>query len=285
MLKYRMSEANGEVSKRPAFLDSPQETLTLKDFRKALSYYASMHNMILSAQKKEMSSEERARLRQFNAVFCQELQKLANYVPLIQKPKRKRTVKNARAGFLEPKYFAPEIVEFFKEVDLGKKCVVKDGKIVATKEDLKKSLGLFLKHGVTSSSLLTPLFSIYIKLNSDELVCKDNGQCIKFNAAMRKYFEGVCKKIEKDVEEQRKEIAEQVKRGQLPESALQKIPPFDLNKFRRPRLQTLIKYMTVPKESLSEEKLNFLKSPETYKSLKAEQEVVSLANQYYNQEE
>ncbi|MEM5804174.1 MAG: hypothetical protein QW350_05575 [Candidatus Aenigmatarchaeota archaeon] len=276
---------------RPSFLDNEDEKVTMKDIKKALNYYVKVHNALMNAQRRisvnGKNRIEREELHQFNLKFCQELRDFDKQLMKIKKNEKRRVNRdrNRNAGFLGPKVFKPALINFFKdkEVDLGPMCYMKDGKIVESDKPLKSELSLFLNSRITSSSLLTPLFNIYIKRNKD-MILKDNAQCIKFTAPMRKYFGEACKEVEKVMKAEKKEIEERIKKGELKPNVLNKVYDFSLERFRRPRLQTLIKFLTVPTEELSQKEKELLESPETLTRLKYEQEIVSLTNKFYRNE-
>lgn len=284
------SNSNSTTKKiqRPTFLDNEDEKVTMKDIKKALNYYVKIHNLLMKTQKRVSTngknSTEREELNKFNLKFCQELRDFDKQLMKVKKNEKRKMNKNGNrnAGFLGPKIFKPALVNFFKdkEVDLGPMCYMKDGKIVESDKPLKSELTLFLNNRITSSSLLTPLFNIYIKRNKD-MILKDNAQCIKFTAPMRKYFAEACKEVEKVMKAEKKEIEERVKKGELKPEVLNKVYDFSLERFRRPRLQTLIKFLTVPTEELTQKEKELLESQETLSRLKYEQEIVSVTNKFY----
>jgi len=280
---------------RPDFLDNPEKPITVRDIGKALQYYSKYHNNLINICKKIYSGKNgikalnlgdgedpKEKFNQLNKKYCQELRDLQKFIVKVKKSeKRTYNVKNRKAGFLGPKFFRKDLVDFFKEADLGPAYAVKDEKFVPTQKKLNQELELFLGQRVTSTSLLTPLFNIYIKRNKS-MVLK-NGQCIKFTPLMRKYFSRISGEVEKVMKEKRKQIEEQVKNGTLPASELEKVPEFDMDCFRRPRLHTLVKFLTVKTEELTDKEKDFLKNPATLARLKYEQEIVSATNRYYNE--
>lgn len=143
---------------------------------------------------------------------------------------------------------------------------------------------LLINQGITSPALLTPLFSIYAKVNN--MQDPANRQYLKATPDMHQFFEGTFNDLNKqDIAEprttrQRKKdpVTGQTVTEEVP------IPPFTAERFRYANFQSIVSLNRVPKDTLTVEQKEFLDTPDIKARLADEQHLVSSTLAFYRQQ-
>lgn len=240
----------------------------------------------------EVSKKE---LRQLESQFVKEIKDLPKYFR--EASKKKKTARaNGNNGFSKPIQVSDELRNFFNSVKLGPAYAAQEdaeGNItyVPTGHDLSEYLRKFLDEGVTSSSLLTPLFSLYAQLTNMQL--PDEPAFLKASPEMMKHFASIFKKLEAEdkeklaqkLAEKEEKIKENLAKGKKidREKELKKVREnvFNPNRFSYSRIPSLVSKCSIPKSSLSEERQEYLKKEEVVNAVKEEQAIVSQTLNHY----
>jgi hypothetical protein len=257
---------------RPELLDKPSDKeITIKDLRTAKDYTLKEIDRLLVIYKKFITSNGNQELKstsreEYNAIkkkLKSDINTIFN-LSISMKKRRRNGNNTGNKGFLVPKYFKPELINFIKEEanSFGNYCYFDENeKPIETNEKIVSKLSLLMKENITATSLLTALFHIYIKRNEESMLVNDQKQFIKFTPAMKKYFSGY-KDAMLDLIRKKKGT----------------VQPNEINfdKFPTVRLQTLFSVL-IDKDKTNSEKL---KSANVIESLKREQDFVSSTNSY-----
>lgn len=204
-------------------------------------------------------------LRTAASTVVAKIRELKKYHKEAGRPKKRQVLgpdgqpKRRGGGFSLPIRITPELQQFFATANLG----LVDPRDPGSGQLLSK-LALLTQYGITSRSLLTPLFSIYAQVNG----LQNPGQRSRLHADahMRQYLGSALAKLEATIPEH---MGKPGKSGKPPKRQ----PAFDSNSFPYSYLQYIIKENKV---SLSpEEKAALQKDENTLALLAAEQKLVS----------
>lgn len=230
----------------------------------------------------------RRELRSLESQYCKDVLNLAKFFSQAKKkPKTKRT--GGSNGFKNAMFVTDNLKQFFASDDLGLAYIKQDDGTFVQGEKLKNYLHLFLQQGVTSSALLTPLFSIYAHVH--KMQDPTNRSFLHATSSMMKYFGDTFSKLPVDDQEKvnalRTQLAELVKSGASQEE-IEKLQKkletpnlFDPSHFKYSRFQSIAARNRVPKELLTPEQLQYLKDLEVRQRLDEEQRLVSSTLEYY----
>jgi hypothetical protein len=257
---------------RPEFLDSPAKEVevTAGDIRKAKEFVFRELDTLISAYKKfittngdaEAKSSNREEYNNKKKLFKSDMNKLIS-LSMTMKKRRRNGGNRTNKGFLIPKYFRPELVAFIKEEadSFGNYCYFEGTKPIETDQKIVSKLTLLMKENITATSLLTALFHIYIKRNSNRMLVNDQKQFIKFTPAMKKHFSGFKNAMMSLMKTKRDNVQSD---------------DINFDKFPTVRLQTLFSVL-IDKDRTDVERL---KDSKTIKELEDEQDFVSKTNYY-----
>lgn len=268
-----------------------QGVLTTKDFRDYVKDVARGWADLVATAKKVATLEKGQAIRladgsEVNSATVKSLQSrmtaitkgLAKSYAALAKSKKKRAVtagSRRGGGFANPIRVTDELREFFKTAELGyiggvtRKNNVKrtPEAITANPNDpangrLVDVLGLLTERGVTSPSLLTPLFSIYALVNN--LQDPEHHNMLHADAHMNRYLGEALARAEAEVK------AHITPKGK-------QMPAFDRNAFPYTYVQYITKF-SKPAMSKDERKLEtktLMDQPGVMERLREEQQVVS----------
>jgi hypothetical protein len=244
------------------------------------------------------TSVGRREFKQFKSLCFKKLESLnKDFTQSKKQPKTKRV--GGSNGFRNPIVVTPELPGYFNETNLGpayEKIKNDDGTFSFKKLDknLIDYLPLFLKSCVTSSALLTPLFSISAKNYHMQL--PDNKQYLKATNIMNKHFVKIFDTLQKKDEEKIKEIRDEHKKLKddgVSEDKLNECQArltkaeedkFNPERFKYARLQSLVSQCRVKKEEYTEPQQKIVNSADIKEKLLNEQKIVSDTLAYYRQE-
>lgn len=243
----------------------------------------------LDISKKEMRSLE--------SLFVKDIKNLPKYFREAKK-KKKTTRSGTNNGFSKPMFITEALRNFFGSTKLGPAYTEQtdaEGNVsyVPLGRDLRDCLECFLTKNVTSSSLLTPLFSIYAIQNKMQYA--DERAFLKATPEMERHFAKIFKALKEDdtrkLAEVQAKIKERVDSGVVlsKEDALEEASEletaqkrmFDSTKFRYSRFPSIVSHCRVNNEELSDEQKAFLADEEIINAVKAEQKIVSETLNYY----
>lgn len=226
-------------------------------------------------------------LRSLQSQFSRELKNLAKYFTAAKKRKARKG-KRPGTGFVIPIYVSDSLRTFFSQANLGSAYLSEqDGQGNVTWKEagkLKDYLQLLTSQSITSPALLTPLFSIYAKVNN--MQDPNNRQFLSATRDMHQYFGTTFQRLrEQDLA---KPKTTHVRRkdpssGQTLTEEVS-IPPFDPSRFRYANFQSIVSFNRVPKEELSENQKVFLQSDDVKQRLSDEQTLVSSTLSFYRQQ-
>jgi hypothetical protein len=245
------------------------------------------------------SSVGKRELKQYTSLVYKEIDGLAkDYSQSKKQPKAKRT--GGSNGFRNPMVVSVELPAYFNETNLGpayEKIENDVDKTMTFKKldtDLASHLPLFLNEGVTSSALLTPLFSISAKTYNMQL--PDNKQYLKTTPIMNKHFSKIFKTLQERDEENIRVKEEEIQKLEdqgLPKERLEnhvkelkklQDNKFNPDRFKYARLQSLVSQCRKKEENYTKTQGNIVKDPEIKQKLLREQKIVSDTLAFYRQE-
>lgn len=192
-------------------------------------------------------------------------------------------------GFLTPRYITDTLKNFFAEANLGLAFTKQHDGTFTTGDQLRNYLHLLLECGISSLALLTPLFSIYARVN--EMPDPQDRRFLRATPLMIKYFSDIFSQF--PLEDQQRLSSEKEQLANLIETKadyseincvqrmIDRYSIFDPNHFRYAYFQRIIARNRVPKEELSTEQLQHLTDPDVRLSLDDEQRIVSTTLEYY----
>jgi hypothetical protein len=209
----------------------------------------------------------RKELRSLSSQFVKKLKGLKkNYVARGKKKKRARRPGTV-AGFKNPILVSDELRSFFASANLGPSDP-RDPRSAPLASQLMVG-----QNGVTRQAIMTPVFSIYARLN-DMQKDPSNRQFLTATPDMDRFLGATYQRLrDADLVKQRE--------GKLVNKRGEALPVFDPRHFRYGAIQQIVKDNTVPKEALTADQVAALATPEIKARLDQEQELVSRANDYY----
>jgi hypothetical protein len=211
-------------------------------------------------------------------------------IKLVSKDKSKKGSKtkknNSNNPMFAPKYISSNLVEYFKNINLGHAYIQNKDGVFEDKGDLKEYLHLFFDDNLTTCALMTPLFCIATKLN--KLQDSNNAQFIVPDKIFDKHFGKIFTELENERKEEEK-MLEKKRLNASPEDkreidlALSKLKKkeIDPKKIRSVRFQTIVSKNT--EKDLSSNQRELIKEEKTIKQLNDEQKIVSGTLKYYRQ--
>ena len=226
-----------------------------------------------------------------------ELKKMFAQARKQHKPKRA----GASNGFRNSAVVEKTLCDFFKEAELGPSYKRNGTKFSESNKKLSADMPMFLENGVTSSALLTPLFSIYAHKSGMQL--EKNRQYLKATPLMHKYFDPIFKilveeddekivRMKAELEEMRnKKVTKEEKEAfekelQEFEDKIKKTEKdkFNPDEFRYSRFQSIVSKCRKDKKDASPPQVKLLEDSVKLKSvLESEQRVVSETLAYYRE--
>lgn len=267
--------------------DKQRLHLDPKEFREELSELAQeVKDLVRIARKVGKSGKirieggEEIGAKQLNAMVSDHNRRLRNLNRnYLARGRKKRGVattrKRAGAGFDNPVFLRPELVNFLRTANFG---------TAANSESISALLAPFLEQGVLSRSVLTPLMVIYVFRNNLRMTeqgrdkqGKDKER-IFFRAgpAMEQTLGPWLAALE--AKDRAKTDAQLVDKKGNPK------PRFDRNKFIYSRLQSVVNQGIIPKSQLSEQQLAYVELPAVKSGLASLQQIVSATREQVNPE-
>ena len=246
--------------------------------------------------------------KEMNSLVSQYKKEIMSLEKYLQEAKRKKPKKaGGKNGFNLPRLVSADLKGFFADTtnDLGPAYleirtagVDEAGQPTETVTyerqtyTVKDLIAGLTRDGVTSSAMLTTLFLIYSKVNSMKFDPKKK-QFLKATPLMDKFFEKYYKEItEKDLNK-KKILEEQLVAAQEAGATEKEIKAlqkkindkiiFDPTRFRHHKFQTLVSRNLIPKESLQQAHLDYLKNDEVIKQIAQQQRVLSDTLSFYRE--
>jgi len=245
------------------------------------------------------SSVGRREFKQYKSLCFKQLDGLVkDYNQSKKQPKSKRT--GGSNGFRNPMVVSKELYGYFNDTNLGpayEKIKNDDGTFTFKRLDhnLKDYLPLFLENGVTSSALLTPLFSISAK--SYDMQLEGNRQYLKATDIMKKHFSAFFELLrirDEEAIQQRKNEIKKLESEGVSEDKLKELrailkkseeEKFNPEKFKYARLQSLVSLCRrKERDTFNKTQIDLIEDPAIKDKLFNEQKVVSDTLAYFRQE-
>lgn len=234
----------------------------------------------------------RREFRSIQAQYVQQLTELGRYFTQAKKKPKKVKRVNRHSGFDNAAFMTENFRLFFMNAELGPAYVAQiddHGQVTFVQgERLHNYLDLFLKHGITSQALLTPLFIIYVTVN--KLQDLEHKSILHATPLMMKYLSSTFEALA--LADQEKHNKNQVLLDQLisisaPQDQIEAAQKevnkliFQPEKFMYNRLMSIVAHNRIPKTSITPEQIQQLKDSQLLQRLTEEQQIVSSTLAYY----
>lgn len=228
-------------------------------------------------------------VRSLKASYTKKLKELGKYLTNARRRPNKITrERRPGTGLSNPMYVNQNLSQFFANANLGHafvRVVDEHGQEQWQDQgDLNQFLQLLTQNGITSSALLTPLFSIYARVNNMQYA--DNRQFLKATDDMLNYFRETFDYLtheDQDKPRTRKQKVKDETTGKTTEQNVQE-QPFDPSRFRYSRFQSIVMRNRKQTQDLSEEEKQVLADPQVRQRLADEQQLVSDTLRYYREQ-
>ena len=227
-------------------------------------------------------------VRSLKAAFTKQLRDLGKYSSNVRRrPNKVTRERRPGTGLSNPMYVNENLSQFFANASLGHAYVrvVQDGEEHWQDQgDLNQFLQLLTQNGITSSALLTPLFSIYARVNNMQY--SDNRQFLKATDDMLTYFRETFDYLTNEDQNKPRTRKQKVKdetTGKTTEQNVQE-QPFDPSRFRYSRFQSIVMRNRKQTQDLSEDEKLVLADPQVRQRLADEQQLVSDTLRYYREQ-
>lgn len=193
-------------------------------------------------------------------------------------------------GFLAPMYVTNNLRRFFFDANLGPASIKQPDGTFIPGDHIRNYLYLLLwGRGISSSGLLTPLFSLYARVN--KIQDPEDQRFLQATPLMIEHFGEIFNQLpfedQQYLSAQKERLANLIKNG-ASKSEIDHVQRmvdnyviFDPNHFKYHRFQSIIVRNCVPKAQLSVEQLQYLKEPEVRLQLDEEQRIVSSTLEWY----